>query len=381
MLGATETLHADQTMHPATLPTLFVIGTNHRTAPLEYREKVTLRGEAEPLLAAELSRLSGLREFAILNTCNRMEIYGVGVTSAVQSRVLRAFCERQHLEADVFASHGFVLEGHGAVGHLMEVASGLDSQILGETEILGQVKKAYAAAHTAGTAGPVLNRLFQKAFQSAKCARSGTAITAGQLSVASLAVDLGLSVFGRLSEARVLLLGAGAMGEKSGRAFLSRGAGSITVASRTAAHAADLASRLGAATVAYAEREERLAAWDIVVCSTSAPGTVLSAEAVRRAVRARGSRPLLLIDMAMPRDVEAAVADISGVFLYNLDDLAAIAERNRLARQEEAARARAILAPRADALWLQLSRSLQGLGASAGTDLPHAHGSAQMAFA
>jgi glutamyl-tRNA reductase len=188
--------------------------------------------------------------------------------------------------------------------------------------------------------------------------RTTTAITTGQVSVANVAVDVAQSIFGNLENTRVLLIGAGEMGEKSGRAFASRGAKNLTVSNRKLERAGQLASELGAEVLRFEEREARLADWDIVVCSTSAPGTVVSAIGVRTSMKERADRPMLFVDLAMPRDVDATVADVSNVFLYNLDDLAQIAEKNRLARMAEAGRGLLVLTPRADSLWQQVQMQL-----------------------
>ncbi|HZZ56349.1 MAG TPA: glutamyl-tRNA reductase [Opitutaceae bacterium] len=339
-------------------PSLFLIGATHRTAPFGFRERLALSAEAERDLAAELTGLHGLRECVILSTCNRVEIYGVAASGATAARAAAAYCRRQGVSEEDFARFGMSLDGAAAVGHLLEVAAGLDSQILGETEIFGQAKRAYAAAQERGSVGPVLNRLFQKAFQAAKHVRSTTAITTGQVSVANVAVDLASSVFGSVEDAEVLLLGAGEMGEKSGRAFRSRGARRLNVASRRLESALALAGALEAQAIDLADPRPALRAADIVVCSLAAPAAVLSADAVAEALAARNGRPLLIVDLAMPRNVEPAVATLPNVFLYNLDDLAAVAEKNRQARQIEAQRGRLLLEERRDGLWRQLESAL-----------------------
>ena len=339
-------------------PALFLVGASHRTAPFEFREKLALGAEAEAGFAIELAAIRSVREFAVLNTCNRVEIYGVETEESALDEIVAAFCSRQHVEPREFGRFGFVARGMDVVKHLFEVASGLDSQMLGETEIFGQVKRAYAAAQARGSVRAVLNRLFQKAFQAAKHVRTNTAVTAGQVSVANVAVDLAMDIFGSLENARVLLIGAGEMGRKSGRAFASRGARDLTVSSRRLERASRLALELGAGVLPFEDREARLAEWDVVVCSTAAAGTVISAGAVHIAMRSRAARPILLVDLAMPRDVDASVADTSNLYLYNLDDLAQIAEKNRLARLAEAERGRTVLSLRADSIWPQLQAQL-----------------------
>lgn len=347
-------------------PCLFVIGATHHSAPLELREKLAVSSEAG--LRESLSRVPSLKEIAILATCNRVEFYGVGLDEGAAESVQAAYCAMQRVEVSEFEKVRIRLTGRDAALHLFEVASGLDSQLLGENEIFGQVKEAYAAAHARGSTGAVLNQVFQKAFQAAKHVRTHTGISAGRVSVANVAVDLASSIFGSLAGARVLVLGTGEIGEGTARAFVSRGATELAVAGRRRERAAEVAGGLGAGMLDFDERDARLADFDIVVCSTSAPGAVLAASAIAAAMRRRPARPLLLIDMAVPRDIEASAADLQNVFLYNLDDLARIAERNRSAREAEIARCRALLAERADGLWRQLEPRLRA--AAAGTAAP-----------
>jgi len=336
----------------------FVVGATHHTTPLAVREKLALGAEAEAAFHAELAALPGVREIALLNTCNRVEFYGVGAEPGAAARVQAAFCARQQFATAEFDKFRLNLSGRDAVQHLLAVAAGLDSQIVGETEIFGQVKEAYAAAQARRSTGPVLNRVFQKVFQAAKHVRTHTQIAVGQVSVANVAVELALNVFGSLSAARVLLLGAGEMGEKTGRAFKSRGVSTLTVASRRLGRAMELATQLGAAALPFEQGEVRLAEFDVVVCSTAAPIAVVPVAAAAAAMKKRPARPLLFIDLALPRDVDPAVAELENVFLFDLDDLAAIAEKNRGAREAEVARCRSLLAQRADLLWQQVEPRL-----------------------
>jgi glutamyl-tRNA reductase len=322
------------------------------------REKLSLGAENEAALQAELAGLPGLREFAVLNTCNRIEFYGVAADAEAAAKVEAAYCSRQHFDAADFVKFRMDLRGREVLQHLVEVAVGLDSQMLGETEIFGQLKEAYAAAQARKSTGPVLNRVFQKAFQAAKHVRSSTAITVGQVSVANVAVELALNIFGTLAEARILLLGAGDIGEKTAKAFQSRGAATLTVSSRHIERAAELAAQLGASALPFEQREARIADFDVIVCSTAAPNTVVSTVATAMAMRKRPARPLFYIDLALPRDVETGVAGIQNVFLYNLDDLAKIAEENRAAREAEIAKCRALLSERVDGLWRQVEHQL-----------------------
>jgi glutamyl-tRNA reductase len=340
---------------------LFVIGANHHRAPLDVREKLALADGAAEALHAELATIAGLREFAVLSTCNRIEFYGVAAAPGTAEHVAAAFCAKQNFDAAQFAKIRLDLRDRAAVQHLLEVAAGLDSQMIGETEIFGQVKEAYAAAQARRSTGPVLNRVFQKGFQAAKHVRTNTAISEGQVSVANVAVDLALTIFGGLNETRILLLGAGEIGEKTAKAFQSRGAAALTIASRRFERAMELASALGASAMPFEQREGRLAEFDVVVCATSAPTTVVSLAAVKDAMRRRPARPLFFVDQALPRDVEPAVAALQNVFVYNLDDLAKIAEENRAAREAELAKGRAIVAEKADALWRQVAGQVAAL--------------------
>jgi glutamyl-tRNA reductase len=341
-------------------PELFLVGATHRTAPFGFRERLALGPEAEAGFAQELTGMRSLCEFAILNTCNRIEIYGVATEECATDQVAAAFRARQNVGAAEFGKFGFAAHGHDAVQS--SFGSLLRSR-LADSGRNGDFRPGEACLRDCAISRisrcAVLNRLFQKAFQAAKHIRTTTAVTTGQISVANVAVDLAQRYFWKLGEhARILLLGAGEMGEKSGRAFASRGAKNLMVCSRKSERASQLAAGLGAAVLPFEEREARLAEWDIIVCSTAAPSTVISASAVRAAMRTRPHRPILFVDLAMPRDVDAAAADAANVFLYNLDDLAQITEKNRVARRAEAERGRLVLMPRADSVWWQVQTQL-----------------------
>lgn len=337
---------------------LFLLGASHHTAPLAVREKLALDAARATELAARLQQTPGVTEFALLNTCNRVELYGVARGSEPLSSLRTAFAETIGCPPADLDGVLHLWQNHDAIAHLFSVAAGLDSQIVGETEVLGQVKAAYDTALARRWTGPVLNRVFQKTFQAAKHVRTHTGIGAGQISIASVAVDLAGKIFGDLAPVNILVVGAGDIGLKTVQAFQSRGARAITVASRTLSKAEEAAASAGGWAASMAELPEVLATADIVASSTSAPGLIVTRELVAAAMKRRAARPLFLIDLALPRDIDPAAAELANVFLYNLDDLASIAEGNLSQREAEVARCRAILAERTAALWPQVVRYL-----------------------
>lgn len=345
-----------------TAPVFFLLGASHHTAPLAVREKLALDEARATALAARLRALPGVQEFTLLNTCNRVEIYGVARQPDTLATLRSALAETTGCAPADLEGVLHLRQNHDAVAHLFSVAAGLNSQVVGETEILGQVKAAYDDALARQWTGPVLNRVFQKTFQAAKYIRTHTAIGAGQISIATVAVDLAGRIFGELGTSRVLVVGAGDIGLKAAQAFQSRGAASITVASRTLSNAETAAAQTGGWAASLAELPELLATADIVASSTSAPGFVLTAELIATAMKRRAARPLFLIDLALPRDIDPATAKQANVFLYNLDDLAAIAEENLAQREAEAAKGHAIVAERTAALWPQVAHSLTPRG-------------------
>ena len=343
-------------------PTLFVVGASHHTTPLEWRERLSIGPDKITALQSQFAALPGLHEFTILNTCNRVEIYGVAEDDNAIDSLQTTFCSAQDIALEDFAKIQIKRLGADTIRHLVSVASGLDSQLVGENEIFGQVKGAYANAQTAHSVGPVLNRVFQKAFQTAKHVRTHTAISEGQVSTANVAVDLALTIFGDLASARVLLIGAGEIGEQSAKAFRSRGAHAITVSSRTPAHAMELASALDARAIPFEKVHSHLADFDIVACATAAPGAILAAATVAQAMKSRPASPLFLIDLALPRDIDPSAADLENVYLYNLDDLAKISEQNRSARLSEVEKAQALIKERTERLWQNVRQQAPGAG-------------------
>ena len=348
-------------------PFLFFLGASHQTAPLEVREKLTLDGARARDLAARLRQMPGVRELALLNTCNRVELYSVAAEAGAVEAARRALCDvtgctPADLDGVVVQRHN-----HEAIEHLFAVAAGLDSQIVGEAEILGQVKEAYQVALDQKWTGPVLNRVFQKTFQAAKHVRTHTALGEGHVNIATVAVDLAGKIFGDLAPVNILVVGAGEIGMKTVQSFQSRGAKSITVASRTLSKAEEAAAQGGGWAASLAELPEILPKMDIVASSTSAPYAVITREMVSFAMKRRPQRPLFLVDLALPRDVEPAAGNVPDVYLYNLDDLAKIAEANLARRRAEVEKCRAIISQRTAALWPQVAQSL-GAGAAPSAD-------------
>jgi len=339
-------------------PVLFLLGASHHTAPMSVREKIALDATRSAALATKLQETPGLQEFTLINTCNRVELYGVATDQSALTRLHTALCDITGCQPQEIDQVFSLRNNHEAINHLFSVASGLDSQIVGETEILGQVKAAYDAALAKKWTGPVLNRVFQKTFQAAKHIRTHTAIGEGQISIATVAVDLAGRIFGDLAPVKILVVGAGDIGLKTVIAFQGRGAKNVTVASRTIAKAEEAAAQAGGWPASMAELPEIIADADIVASSTSAPDAVVTHDMVAAAMKRRRSRPLFLIDLALPRDIEPSTAKISDVYLYNLDDLAKIAEGNLARRRAELTKCKTILAERTTALWPQVDHSL-----------------------
>ena len=330
---------------------LLTLGLNHRTAPVALRERFAL---AEAQVPETLRRLreSGLADEAVvLSTCNRVEFY---VVTRLEPK--RAFAEiteffkRSHDYHEALAGELYHFAEPQSVEHLFKVACGLDSMVLGETEILGQLKKAYDLALQHGHTGGRLNKAFQRAFNVAKQIRTETNIQRGATSVAAVAVELAEKIFNSLEQRRVMVIGAGDTSEKAARALLSRGAKSIIVSNRSHERAEVLAQELGGRAIRFEEWAGEFAAIDIVISSTSAPHYVLDRARLEPLMAVRGNAPLLLIDIAVPRDIDPEVNLLDGVYLYNVDDLQAIANDYLQQRRDELAKCEAIIREKAAAL-------------------------------
>jgi glutamyl-tRNA reductase len=322
-----------------------LIGCNHRTAPVELRERVAFTAEQALDAAGELRRRGILEEAVVLSTCNRSELYGVPVTtdSAVTDEMedfLTSFHRISRTELD---GRLYRWVGTGAVRHLYRVAAGLDSMLLGEAEILGQLRTAYGQALDHGSTGPVLNRAFQGALEVGKRVRAETEVGARPMSVALAGTKLAERVFGNLKGHSALIVGAGAVAEQVVEHLRSRGIGSLRVVNRSLDHAAELAQRMSGEAVAWESLEKVLTAPDIIVSSVSSAAPVLTREMLDRSIAARGGRPVFVVDLGVPRNVAPDSAGLYNLYLYNIDDLGEIVEQNKRAREAEIPRAEAII--------------------------------------
>ncbi|MBI2461320.1 MAG: glutamyl-tRNA reductase [Candidatus Rokubacteria bacterium] len=323
---------------------LLVVGLNHHTAPVEIRERLAFADEELPAALETLMAEDGLREAMILSTCNRVEVWAAAETPADVREVLAAhLAKARGVDPEALRPLLYAREGLEAVAHLFRVAASLDSMVVGEPQILGQVKAAYARAHAAGAAGPVLSRAVHAAFRAAKRIRTETAIARSAVSVSYAAVELARKIFGDLGGKVVLLLGAGEMSELAARHFRDRGIARLLVANRTPGRAEELARQIGGEALPSREAALGNADADIVLCSTAAPGYLVTRADAQRLLAARRHRPVFFIDIAVPRNVEPSVNELDGAYLYDIDDLQAVVESNRKEREREAERAEALV--------------------------------------
>ena len=320
--------------------TLNVLGLNHKTAPVALREKVAFGEERLAAALHTLRQLDGVAEAVILSTCNRTELYWSGSASAGE---LSQWLERHHGNNLDLAQSLYALQDRLAVEHAFNVASGLDSMVLGEAQILGQLKDAYRVAHEAGSTGPWLNKLFQAAFSAAKRVRSETQIGANAVSLASAAVSLARRMYADLSAKTALMIGAGEMIDLAARHFASAGVKRMVIANRTLTRAQLLAAEIKAYAVDLSALDKELADADIVVSCTASPTPIITKSAAAAAVRARRHRPIFMVDLAVPRDIDPAVAKLSDVYVFSVDDLQQLVEENLQQRQVAAGGARLLL--------------------------------------
>jgi len=321
---------------------LLALGINHKTAPVEIRERVVFGPDHLQEALHGLTACPEVQEAAILSTCNRVELY-CEVADANSAAVIDWLRRYHHLDAKQFDNYLYIHPDALAVRHMLRVASGLDSMVLGEPQILGQLKDAYAAASHAGTVGAMLNRLFQHTFAVAKHVRTDTAIGSSPVSVAFAAVSLAKQIFGDLAGNTALLIGAGETIELVARHLKENGIGHIIVANRTVERAQNLATQFKGVAIALPEIPEQLANADIVVSSTASPLPILGKGAVERAIKKRKHRPMFMVDIAVPRDIEPEVADLPDIYLYSVDDLQEVINENLQSRREAARQAEEII--------------------------------------
>jgi glutamyl-tRNA reductase len=318
---------------------LMLLGTSHKTAPLELRERVALTDRGAERLLDELRGEPEVHEAVVLSTCNRTELYVVaGDPVEAETVVVGKLARRAGVRPTELLEGVYSLRNCDAARQLYRVASGLDSMVVGEAEVQGQVKRAYELALAQRTTGPLTNKLFRAALETGKRVRTETAIGAGRNSVASVAVELATDTLGELRDRQVLIVGAGETAEMTAEALHAHGVATLFVANRRRDRAEVLAHRFGGATVSFDELPSELLGADIVVASTSSPHALIEAEGLAAVMAARDGRPLLLIDLAVPRDVEPACGELPGVTLANVDSMRAVVERHRLVRRAEAHR-------------------------------------------
>jgi glutamyl-tRNA reductase len=319
---------------------LLALGISHKTAPVSLRERLAFSESEAEEFARTATATDEVREAVVISTCNRTEVYlVVGDAVQAESDVLGLLARRAGIRPTELAEAIYSPRNCDAARQLYRVTAGLESMIVGEAEIQGQVRRAHEAAMRAGATGPLSNRLFAAALTTGKRVRSETAIGASRVSVPSVAVDLALSVLGDVQASHVVILGAGETSELTARALADQGAGTIFVANRHADRAISLAQRFGGTVVGLEKLPEQLLAADIVLCSTASPHAIVGREELELVVAERKGRPLLLIDIAVPRDIDPACGELEGVTLYDMDDLQALVARNLSSRAEEAPRA------------------------------------------
>jgi glutamyl-tRNA reductase len=343
---------------------LFCIGISHHTASVETRERYVPHPDVEQVLRDR----SGCAETLLLSTCNRVEVYCVAENVVENDTIRRCLIAADDCGA---AEEGafYRFEGDACVQHLFRVCSGLDSMVVGETEVLGQVKQAYESARSCGGAGPYLHRLFQRAFRVAKQVRTNTDITRGAVSVGSVAVELAVRIFGDLTSRKVLVLGAGDTSEKTARALVSRGVRDLRVANRSGDRAANLVQLVGGRAVPFHHWENECGEVDILISSTAADEPLLTRDVLEPILSTRWDRPLFIIDIAVPRDVAPDVNELEGVYLYDIDSLQSIAEQSLAQRRQQVAAGEEIIAEHVNdfASWLR-----RGSTAVRSTEIVHA---------
>ncbi len=321
---------------------IMLLGVNHKTTPLEIREKLALTdGYEEPLAA--LDTMPGLREYYLLSTCNRVEVLCTTNDEKRARQQLLEFLFGDGIEAARADQYVYQYSNDEAIKHLFTVAASLDSMIVGEAQILGQLKEAFRYASDHGATGLILNKLLHKSFSVAKRVRTETAIGANAVSISYAAVELSKKIFGRIDDKTVMLVGAGEMAELAAEHLVGQGIAEIVVANRTLERAVNLARRFNGRAVSLDELIDQLATVDIIISSTGAPELILTKADVKPVMRRRRNRPLFFIDIAVPRDLDPAINNIDNVYLYDIDDLQHVVDLNREERDREAVKAARIV--------------------------------------
>jgi len=319
---------------------ILVVGLNHKTAPVELRERLAFDAQGLCTAAERFAERMPHTEVVILSTCNRVELYAAAAeTTPDAERVAEFLADFHGVSHEEMRKHLYVHCEEACARHLFRVASSLDSMVVGETQVAAQVKEAYMACAERGATGKLLNALFQRAFAVAKRVHTNTAISRGKISVSSVAVELAEQIFERFSDKRVLVVGAGEMSELTARHLMDRGVEQFLIANRNRARAAALAEKLDGKVAEFVCIPEYLAEVDIVISSTSAPSFVIHPEDIRAAMRNRKGRPIFLIDIAVPRDINPEAGRVEDVYLYNIDDLQEVVQRNVDERESEVERA------------------------------------------
>jgi len=314
---------------------LFTIGISHHTAPIEIREKVAISRTDYADRVRELCALPGMEEVIILGTCNRTEIYCLSSESG-RKELVDWVHSVNHIKAGELEKHFYIHQGEDAARHLIRVASGLDSLVLGETQILGQLKDAWQQAHDAGSLGKVLDRLFQHTFAAAKTIRNNSGISEHPVSVAYTAVVLARQIFGDLSSKTVVLVGAGEMVQLCGRYLRDHGIAKLLIVNRSRKKAEELAEEMEATALTLDRLDEALPKADILFSSTASPEPVIRKQNIKTALRKRRHRPMFLVDIAVPRDIEPEISKLKDVYLYTIDDLQQVVDENMQQRSEAA---------------------------------------------
>ena len=324
---------------------LFLLGVSHRTAPVDLRERLDFSSRDVGAAVEALATRSSAAESVVLSTCNRSEIYvASGAPQQARTEIVQFLTDYHQLPAETFSPHLFSFNDAEAARHLFRVAAGLDSLVVGEPQILGQVKDAFQAASERRCTGPVLSKLFHWSFNVGKRVRTETALGEGAVSISFAAVALARKIFGRLNGRRVLVVGAGEISTLTAQHLRAHGVGEIVITSRTIAHAEALAASVGGQAVPWDHIESALANADIVVTATGSQRPIITRGQIEAVTGRRRRDPLFIIDVAVPRDVESAVGDIEQVFLYNVDDLQSVVQENLSRRTAEIERAEAIVA-------------------------------------